>query len=153
MAAKGGLAMSKERVKTLRAGIATLLAAGVAICVVTVMPAAAQDALLSVDVTNGTATLLPGSKIAFHGDREGRDELDEIYVMSADPENPERLLTPKKHPNDCNAVNPRWSRNGHRIAFHCFNEDLLFSEIFLINADGTGMTQVTNMSPDGHGAA
>ena len=145
--------MSKERVKTLRAGIATLLAAGVAICVVTVMPAAAQDALLSVDVTNGTATLLPGSKIAFHGDREGRDELDEIYVMSADPENPERLLTPKKHPNDCNAVNPRWSRNGHRIAFHCFNEDLLFSEIFLINADGTGMTQVTNMSPDGHGAA
>src|SRR5215468_11386846 len=150
MAAKGGLAMTKKHAKTLRAGIATLLAAGVAICVITVMPAAAQDALLAVDAIKGTATLLPGSKIAFHGDRQGRDELDEIYVMSADPENPERLLTPTAHPKDCNAINPRWSRNAHRIAFHCFNEDLLYSEIFLIKADGTGMTQLTNMSPDGH---
>jgi len=148
MAAKGGLAMSKERVKTLRAGIATLLAAGVAICVVTVMPAAAQDALLSVDVTNGTATLLPGSKIAFHGDRQGRDEPDEIYVMSA--ADPERRLTPDRE-NKCNAINPRWSRNGHRIAFHCFilnvpdPSNKNFSEIYVINADKTGITPLTDM--------
>src|SRR5262249_19606742 len=90
--------------------------------------------------------LLPGSKIAFHGDREGRDQLDEIYVMSADPETPERRVTnvtmPPSTPH-CNAINPRWSRNGHRIAFHCAGMDSV--EIYVINADGTGGTQLTDM--------
>src|SRR5215467_5102230 len=137
--------MIRERVKTLRAGIGTLLAVGGAICIVTVMPAAAQNAALPL-----AGILGPDSKIAFHGDREGRDNPDEIYVMSADGSG-ERRVTPTT--DACNAINPRWSPNGHRIAFHCFTEDPPFSEIYLIDADGTGMTQLTNMTPAGLGAA
>jgi len=140
--------MIKERVKTLRAGIATLLAAGVAICVVTVMPAAAQTTGLLKLPGDGTGILRPGSKIAFHGDREGRDELDEIYVISADGE---RLVTPTTHDHDCNAISPRWSPDGHRIAFHCAT-GVVFAEIYLINADGTGMHQLTHMTEQGLGA-
>ena len=137
--------MIKKHVKTLRAGVATLLAAGVAICVVTVMPAAAQNVALP-----AAGILGSDSKIAFHGDREGRDNPDEIYVMSADGSG-ERRVTPTT--DACNAINPRWSPNGHRIAFHCFTDAPPFSEIYLIDADGTGMTQLTNMTPAGLGAA
>src|SRR5215813_12811813 len=136
--------MIRERVKTLRAGIGTLLAVGAAICIVTIMPAAAQNAALPL-----AGILGPDSKIAFHGDREGRDSPDEIYVISADGSG-ERRVTPTT--DACNAINPRWSPNGHRIAFHCSIE-AVFSEIYLIDADGTGMTQLTNMTPAGLGAA
>ena len=136
--------MIMKHVKTLRAGIGTLLAVGGAICIVTVMPAAAQNAALPL-----AGILGPDSKIAFHGDREGRDRPDEIYVMSADGSG-ERRVTPTT--DACNAINPRWSPNGHRIAFHCSIEPV-FSEIYLIDADGTGMTQLTNMTPAGLGAA
>src|SRR5215472_995924 len=146
MAAKGGLAMIKKHVKTLRAGVATLLAAGVAICVVTVMPAAAQHAALP-----AAGILGSDSKIAFTGDRAGRENFDEISVMNADGTG-ERIVTPTKDAS-CNAINPRWSPNGHRIAFHCFTLVPLFSEIYLIEADGTRMTQLTNMTPAGLGAA
>src|SRR5215470_3321861 len=144
MAAKGGLTMSKEHV-TLRAGIGTLLAVGAAICIVTVMPAAAQNAALPLAEILG-----PDSKIAFHGDREGPNQPDEIYVMNADGSG-ERRVTPLG--DACNAINPRWSPNGHRIAFHCFTLVPLFSEIYLIEADGTRMTQLTNMTPARLGAA
>ena len=93
--------MIRERVKTLRAGIGTLLAVGAAICIVTIMPAAAQNAALPL-----AGILGPDSKIAFHGDREGRDSPDEIYVMSADGSG-ERRVTPTT--DACNAINPRWS--------------------------------------------
>src|SRR5215467_6523541 len=146
MAAKGGLAMIREHVKTLRAGIATLLAAGVAICVVTVMPAAAQNAALP-----AAGILGSDSKIAFTGDRAGHENFDEISVMNADGSG-ERIVTPTKDAS-CNALNPRWSPNGHRIAFHCFTLAPPFSEIYLIDADGTGITQLTNMTPAGLGAA
>src|SRR5215813_13965425 len=146
MAAKGGLAMIKKHVKTLRAGVATLLAAGVAICVVTVMPAAAQNVALP-----AAGILGSDSKIAFTGDRAGRENFDEISVMNADGSG-ERIVTPTKDAS-CNAINPRWSPNGHRIAFHCFTLVPLFSEIYLIEADGTRMTQLTNMTPARLGAA
>src|SRR5215467_3790468 len=138
--------MIRERVKTLRAGIAALLAVGSAICIVTVMPAAAQNAALPL----AGIILGPDSKIAFHGDREGPNEPDEIYVMNADGSG-ERRVTPLG--DACNAINPRWSPNGHRIAFHCSTLAPPFSEIYLIDADGTGMTQLTNMTPAGLGAA
>ena len=138
--------MIKKHVKTLRAGVATLLAAGVAICVVTVMPAAAQNVALP-----AAGILGSDSKIAFTGDRAGRENFDEISVMNADGSG-ERIVTPTKDAS-CNAINPRWSPNGHRIAFHCFTLVPLFSEIYLIEADGTRMTQLTNMTPAGLGAA
>src|SRR5215831_4320294 len=101
-------------------------------------------------------------RIAFDGDREGADLWDEIYVMNLDGSG-ERRVTPTTH--SCHAQSPRWSPNGHQIAFHCLVDNdsvppvTVAEDIFIINDDGTGLTQITQFgsvlagfaswSPDG----
>ncbi len=89
-----------------------------------------------------------GSKIAFTTDRDGRDAPDEIYVMNADGTD-ERRLTVTESGNN---LFPKWSPNGKRIAFHNNRLEIGRSEIFLIDADGTGLTRLTHMTELGLGA-
>jgi TolB protein len=83
-----------------------------------------------------------GSKIAFS---RGSD----IYVMNADGSAPARLTTAEG-----DDFQPAWSPDGRRIVFHRDRSahippDWLFadSEIFVINADGSGETQLTDTPP------
>jgi hypothetical protein len=63
-----------------------------------------------------------GSKIAFTTDRDGRDALDEIYVMNADGTDETRLTFTASGNN----LFPEWSPNG--------------------KIDGTGLTRLTHMT-------
>jgi hypothetical protein len=87
-----------------------------------------------------------GEKIAFASSRDGNYE---IYVMDASGANQTRLT------NDAAAdTQPSWSPDGRRIAFYRGSP---FYDIFVVNADGTGVTNLTNgafgsepaWSPDG----
>jgi Tol biopolymer transport system component len=77
-----------------------------------------------------------GSKIAFVTDRNGRDAPDVMYVMNADGTN-ERPLPVSLSGN---SLFPEWSPDGHTIAFHNNDAQIGGPEIFLFNADGTGLT-------------
>jgi len=101
-------------------------------------------------VTN-SANLSPswspdGSKLAFVSDRLGKPHL---FVMDANGGNLRRLTT-----NGGNNFNPAWSPKGDKIAY---THQAGGFQIFVINADGTGDTQLTTAgsnerprwSPDG----
>ncbi len=97
-----------------------------------------------------------GSKIAFTTNRDGGDF--EIYVMNVDGTNLTRLTN---SPGE--DAHPMWSPDGSKIVFHSrrtsTNQQLTNNlDIFIMNADGSGVTQVTNTptfeffpvwSPDG----
>ena len=100
--------------------------------------------------TSERGILTPGSKIVFSGDRDGREAFDELYMMNGD-ETGERRLTPTT--DSCHSIHARFSPDRQRIAFTCFTDSPPFSEIYLIGADGTGMIQLTNLTPAGLGAA
>jgi Tol biopolymer transport system component len=90
-----------------------------------------------------------GSQIAFDTDRDGNSE---IYVMDAAGTHPRRLTD---HPAQDRA--PSWSPDGRQIAFMSDREARPDSQIFVMNADGTGVKRVTGrgsawtpqFSPDG----
>ncbi len=93
-----------------------------------------------------------GSRIAFMCDRDGSYE---ICVMNSDGSG-QRNLTSNPH-WDCA---PSWSPDGSRIAFitgrddhapaHC-EADHCKGEIYVMNADGSGVTRLTdNAAYDGH---
>ena len=84
-----------------------------------------------------------GSRIAF---ASGRDGNREIYVMDADGGGPENVTR-----HEAWDVSPAWSPDGKRIAFVSDrNGDVevwpgthLNTEVFVMNADGSGVEQVT----------
>ena len=92
-----------------------------------------------------------GTKIAFNSDRDGNGE---IYVMGADGSDPTNLTN---HADD--DWFPVWAPNGGKIAFMTDREStgppilnnspkiiipLFDIEIFVMNADGSGQTNLTN---------
>jgi TolB protein len=87
-----------------------------------------------------------GKQIAFVSDRLGKPQ---IFVMDSDGGNVRRLTTSGGY-----NVNPRWSPKGDRIAYSRSQGGF---QIYSINADGTGDTQLTSegnnenpsWSPDG----
>jgi TolB protein len=96
-----------------------------------------------------------GSRIAFVSDRDGNLE---IYVMNADGSQPRRLT------NDPGEdIHPFWSPDGSRIIFNSTRtskntKEPEIYEIYSMNADGTGLRQITRdgvvntyavWSPDG----
>ncbi|MDP6214321.1 MAG: hypothetical protein QGI41_05215, partial [Acidimicrobiales bacterium] len=76
------------------------------------------------------------SKIAFHSDRDGDDE---IFVMNADGTGVTQLTD-----NDGRDGFPVWSPNGKQIAFESLRDGDNDFEVFVMNVDGTGVTQLTD---------
>jgi Tol biopolymer transport system component len=102
-----------------------------------------------------------GTKIAFASNRR-KGSSNEIWVMDADGANPARVT-------DILGISeyPTWSPDGTRIAFACtfgriLPEGVGDFEICVVNADGTGLVQLTDdagesklpsWSPDGESIA
>jgi len=76
--------------------------------------------------------------IAFVSNRDGNDE---IYVMNPDGSNQRRLTnTPGED------WHPAWSPDGTRILFQCMLGGTF--NVCVVNADGSGYTQITNWTKD-----
>ena len=79
-----------------------------------------------------------GRQIAFRSQRDGNDE---IYVMNADG-TCQRNLT-----NDpVNDWSPAWSPDGTRIAFARFFDANPYTDLAVINVDGSGLRRLTTAS-------
>jgi TolB protein len=106
---------------------------------------AAGIAAAGVLSSNGTFPGKTNGLIVFQSFRDGNAQL---YVMTSAPNQPARITTPSdpRGTRGCYAV-PAWSRDGTKIAFE-YNPDTwgrnpLFSDIMVMNADGTHVINVT----------
>jgi Tol biopolymer transport system component len=83
-----------------------------------------------------------GNLIAFASNRDapGGNYFDgDIYVMEPDGSNPRRLTNTTESESF-----PQWSPDGSRIAFNRFVESTDHRDIFVMRANGSGVTQVTD---------
>ena len=94
-----------------------------------------------------------GEQLAFMSTREGYPS---VFVMNADGSN-QANLTPKPDtvPSSMwSSRAPGWSRNGHYIYFTGLRPETAVNEkIFVMNADGTSVTQLTFATGDSAEAA
>lgn len=89
-----------------------------------------------------------GTRIAFRSQRDGNDE---IYIMNSDGTCQINLTN-----NPADDWSPAWSSDGTKIAFAHFFDGKSFSDIAVINIDGSGLKRLTTShgeypawSPDG----
>ncbi len=85
-----------------------------------------------------------GSQIAFDGEPAGCKF--EVYVMNADGS---KMRAITEHPMGCGGYDkhPSWSPDGKQLLFWSDSRDAQHTEnenIFLVNVDGTGETQLTH---------
>jgi TolB protein len=76
-----------------------------------------------------------GKQIAFHTDRDGDSE---IYVMNVDGTEPRRLTH-----DPARDESPAWSHDGKRIAFMSNRDGRPEFDIYVMNADGSGVERAT----------
>jgi TolB protein len=84
-----------------------------------------------------------GKKLVFCSNRDEPKPLGDqtfVYVMDADGSNVKKLSKTATHPDH---MRPAWSPDGKKIAY---GEGPSTTEIVVINADGTGARQLTNLS-------
>jgi WD40-like Beta Propeller Repeat len=140
--------MKYARAKLSRLAAATLALA----CLLSNCPVTPAHASATADAPQQGAAQPPAAsasaaangRLAFSSSRDGNDE---IFTANPDGSSPVNL-TNNKNVAD---VSPRWSHDGTRVAFSRSNT------IFVMNADGTGQTQLTSghidfapsWSPDG----
>ena len=79
-----------------------------------------------------------GSQIAFRSQRDGNDE---IYLMNADGTCQVNLTN-----NPLSDWSPAWSPDGTRIAFARFYDNNAFTDVTVMNADGSGRQRLTTSS-------
>jgi TolB protein len=132
-----------------------------AILVVSIIGATIFSISILSSISPPAHSTFPGenSKIAFSSDRDGNSLA--IYVMNADDGSGQTRLTysPVDYDKDRDS---RWSPDGKKIAFASSFRDVnghaLKGEIYVMNADGTNTTRLTNnndfdrspsWSPDG----
>jgi Tol biopolymer transport system component len=105
-----------------------------------------DDAVMVMDANGGNVTQLvakethnpafaPDGRIAF--DSPTAPEAPGIFVLGTDGTTVTRVTTGDDH-------TPTWSPDGSKIAFSRGAVDSEDQEIFVVNADGTGLTQLTN---------
>ena len=95
-----------------------------------------------------TSTPLPAGagRIVFVSHRDSN--LGELYLMDGDGRNQRRLTnTP-----GIEEWHPHWSPDGTRIVFQCYRSGGPGFNVCLINADGSGYTEITNWEQGGSGA-
>jgi Tol biopolymer transport system component len=92
-----------------------------------------------------------GTKIVYRDSRRGPNEDDEISVMNADGSDQTNLTH-----DPANDWGPAWSPDGTRIAFNSTRDNPQLPQVFVMNADGSGVTRLTDReggyptwSPDG----
>lgn len=94
----------------------------------------------------GPAWSPDGTKIAFARERRddsGGEVSTSIYVMNADGSDVQRVTAGE----GVHDGSPSWSPDGSMIAFSSNRKG--FSDIWLVNADGTGLRQLTDLSEKG----
>jgi TolB protein len=84
-----------------------------------------------------------GTKIAFDQTPTGGN--GDIYWVSVDGQTLEQLTDNAEH----NDVHPSWSPDGSKLAFAVNNRGPSLYSIYTINADGTGVDDVTDGGPTG----
>ena len=90
-----------------------------------------------------------GTKIAFVSSRAGSRRA-EIWVMNADGTNPVRLTENVELGSDLNGpfygldLSPAWSPDGTKIAFSSQRNGSANPEIYVMNANGSNQTRLTN---------
>ena len=90
------------------------------------------------------APIVLEGRIAFSSEREGNNDVGEIYVMNADGTGVSRLTYRPGDDGPEDSFSPVWSPDGQRIAFSSYRNWL--SDIYVMNADGTGVSRLTDGS-------
>jgi Tol biopolymer transport system component len=98
--------------------------------------------------SNAPAWSPNGTKIAFHSNRGGGAGESDIYVMNADGSNVTRL-TNLTALGLGGAHFASWSPDGEKVVFNSFfNGGEQPREIYVVNADGTGLINLTDHASD-----
>jgi Tol biopolymer transport system component len=110
-------------------------------------------------ISKGSIDISPdGSQMCLNRISDEPPEKPGIYVMSVDASNPTQLTTSRERAGDCS-----WSPDATKIAYQVVpaglaGPDLSRAEVYVMNADGSGNTNLTNSrggdawpewSPDG----
>jgi Tol biopolymer transport system component len=100
-------------------------------------------------------TIAPNGRIVFEGDADGDWD---VWTMNGDGSDPVNLTSEGEPPEGWQDTDPSWSPDGTRIAFTSTRGGGEDADIFVMNADGTGISPVTanddvdlraDWSPDG----
>ncbi len=84
------------------------------------------------------------------GETEDVESLNQIYVMNADGSGQTLLVAERDHSN----ASPMWSPDGTQVVFSRSSGDfdVLDSDLYLMNADGSDVTQLTSADGAEYGA-